>query len=291
MRSLVAIPIVAAALLLAACGTPDSGGEPAGSSSEPSQPAESAGTPATAATVVTGTVSLQDPATKIEPGASLELTLVDMSKQPGVTINKADYAPPAFPQAFRIPFSPSAIHANDLYVLQATMQANGRTFTTQLQQPVLTRGTPSKVNLTLVPLPTPAEKMLADFNTAKRQTGAMKVQSGTSAKIGESHSWQVFSDLSGVEFVIEQVNHADSGFTKTEYAYRDRMPFVVVRSQSSTQNGAPTSVDRAGWNSDGVLVLNQKEAGGQTATLSAAEAKALHAEAEAQYKRFTKTDK
>lgn len=287
MRSLVAATVVASTLLLAACGTPDSG-ESASSAAATSQPADNAGTPATAATVVTGTVALADPATKIEPGASLELTLVDMTKQPGVTINKADYAPPTFPQAFRIPVSPSAIHATDLYVLQATMQANGRTFTTQLQQPVLTRGTPSKVDLTLVPLPTPAEKMLSDFDTAKRQTGAMKVQSGTSAKIGESHSWQVFSDLSGVEFVIEQVNHADSGFTKTEYAYRDRMPFVVVRSQSATQNGTPTSVERAGWNSDGVLVLNQKEGGGQTTTLSDDDAKALHKEAEAQFKRFAK---
>lgn len=288
MRNLVVAPIIVATLLLAACGAPDqSSGESA--TSGPSAAPSAAATPASAATAVTGTITVENPPTPITAQATLELSLVDMSKSPGVTINKQDFAPPTFPQAFHIPFSASAINPNDLYVLQATMQDGGRTYSTKLQQPVLTRGTPAKVDLTMVAEPTAAEKMLADFATAKRQTGAMKVNSGTSAKIGESRSWQVFSDLSGVEFIIQQVNHADTGFTKTEYAYRDGAPFVVVQSQSATPTGAPTSVERAGWNGDGVLVLNQKQAGDKTDTLSDAEAKALHQESEAEYKKFKNT--
>ena len=290
MRNLVAAPLVVATLLLAACGAPDqSGGESAtsGSTGAPS----AAATPAPAATAVTGTVSVPNPPEAITPNATLELSLVDMTKSPGVTINKQDFAPPTFPQAFRIPFSASAINPDDLYVLQATMQDNGRTYSTRLQQPVLTRGTPANVDLTLVAEPTAAEKMLADFENAKRQTGGMKVQSGTSAKIGESRSWQVFSDVRGVEFIILQVNHADSGFTKTEYAYRDALPFVVVQTQSATQDGTPTSIERVGWNGEGVVVLNQKQAGDKTATLSDAETKSLHQEAEAEHKKFAKSAK
>jgi len=286
MRKLVVAPlsVAVAALLLAGCGTSDQSG---GSSAAASSPA-SAATPAPAATAVSGMVSLQNQDIPVTPQATLELSLVDVTKQPSVTVNKQDFSPPKFPQAFRIPFSASAINANDIYVLQATMQDNGRTWSTKLQQPVLTHNQSATANLTLVADPTPSEKMLADFNNAKRQTGAMTVKSGTASKIGESRSWQVFSDVHGVEFIIEQVNNADKGFTKTEYAYRNNLPWVVVQEQMPKPDAPATSTKRAGWDDSGVLVLKQQVSGGKTGTLSDADAKALHAEAEAQYKKFAK---
>ncbi|MGH9567828.1 MAG: YbaY family lipoprotein, partial [Candidatus Angelobacter sp.] len=223
---LATLSVAVAALLLAGCGTSSqSGNSSAGAGT--SQSAGAAGTPATTATAVTGTVTLESQNIPVTPQAKLELSLVDVTQQPGVTVNKQEFNSPKFPQEFRIPFSPSAINANDLYVLQATMQDNGRTWSTKLQQPVLTHGQGASVNITLAAEPTPSEKMLADFQDAKRQTGGMKVKSGTSSKIGESRSWQVFSDVHGVEFIIVQVNQADKGFTKTEYAYRDGLPWVV----------------------------------------------------------------
>ncbi|WHZ20009.1 MAG: hypothetical protein OJF55_002158 [Rhodanobacteraceae bacterium] len=287
MRKPVVAPlfVAVAALLLAACGTSEqSGGASAPAGSTPS----SAGVPAPAATAVTGTVTVQNQDIPVTPQATLELSLVDVTQQPGVTVNKQDFSPPKFPQEFRIPFTASAINANDLYVIQATMQDNGRTWTTKLQQPVLTRGQPAKVDLTLVAEPTPAEKMLSDFENAKRQTGAMTVKSGTASKIGESRSWQVFSDIHGVEFIIEQVNNADKGFTKTEYAYRNSLPWVVVQEQMPKPDAPATSTERAGWDDNGVLVLKQLVSGGKTTTLSDAEAKSLHAQAEAEYKKFAK---
>ena len=288
MHKLAVAPLFLATLVLAGCGgTNSAGGSSAATGT--SAGAEPAGsTPAPAATVVTGTVSLADATTAIAADAKLELALVDVTQQPSVTVNKQDFAPPKFPQAFRLPFTASAIHDNDLYVLQATMQNNGRTYNTKLQQPVLTHGQPASVSLTLVAEPTPAEKMLAAFNDAKRQTGGMTVKNGTSSKIGESHSWQVFSDVHGVEFVIEQTNTADSGFTKTEYAYRDGLPWVVVQEQMSAPNAPVSSSQKVGWGNEGVVVLNQKVSGGTTTTLSDAATKALHAQAEAEYKRFTK---
>ena len=51
---------------------------------------------------------------------------------------------------------------------------------------------------------------------------------------------------------------------------------------------AATSTQRVGWDSNGVVVLNQDVSGGKTTTLSASDAKALHDQAEAELKRFTK---
>ena len=286
MQKLAVAPLFLATLVLAGCGASNSSGNTSSSSSAPS--ASEAAPPAPAATAVTGTVKLQDATAAVTPQATLELSLVDVTQQPGVTVNKQDFNPPKFPQAFHIPFSASAINAKDLYVLQATMQDNGRTYTTKLQQPVLTRGQPSNVSLTLVAEPTAAEKMLDDFNNAKRQTGGMTVKSGTASKIGESQSWQVFSDVHGVEFIIEQLNQADKGFTKSEYAYRDSLPWVVVQEQMPKADAPATSTVQVGWGNDGVLVLNKKISGGKTTSLSDADAKALHDKAEAEFKRFSK---
>lgn len=287
MQKIAVAPLFLATLVIAGCGPSNSSGSNSSAASAAPE-ASQAGVPAPAATAVTGTVTVQNPPSPVTPQATLELSLVDVTQQPGVTVNKQDFNPPTFPQAFHIPFATSAINANDLYVLQATMQDNGRTYTTKLQQPVLTRGQPAKVDLVLVAEPTAAEKMLDDFNQAKRQTGGMTVKSGTSSKIGESHSWQVFSDEHGVEFIIEQTNQADQGFTKTEYAYRDALPWVVVREQMPKAGAPATSTEQIGWGNNGVLVLNQKTSGGKTAKLSDADAKALHDQAEAEYKRFTK---
>lgn len=286
MQKLAVAPLFLATLVLAGCGASNSSGNSSASGAAAS--ASGAGTPAPAATAVTGTVKLQDASVQVTPQATLELSLVDVTQQPGATVNKQDFNPPTFPQAFHIPFAASAINPNDLYVLQATMQDNGRTYTTKLQQPVLTRGQPANVDLTLVAEPTAAEKMLDDFNNAKRQTGGMTVKSGTASKIGESRSWQVFSDLHGVEFIIEQVNQADKGFTKTQYAYRDGLPWVVVQEQMPKADAPPTSTQRVGWGNNGVVVLNQNINGGKTTTLSDAQTKALHDQAEAELKRFSK---
>jgi len=283
MRKLVVASLLVAPLLLAGCGgSSESSGSPSAAATA------SAETPASAATAVSGTVTVQNPPSAITPEAKLELSLVDVTRQPSVTVNKQDFSPPQFPQAFRIPFSSSAINPNDLYVLQATMQDNGRTYSTKLQQPVLTHGQPANVDLTLVAEPTPAEKMLADFENAKRQTGGMKVKSGTSSKIGESHSWQVFSDVHGVEFIIEQVNQADKGFTKTQYAYRNSLPWVVVQEQMPKPDAPATSTAKVGWDDNGVLVLNQQTNGGKTDKVSDDTAKSLHKQAEAEYKKFAK---
>lgn len=289
MRKFVVVPLLVVPFVLAGCGSSSQSATTSVGTSAAGVSASSVGAPVSAATAITGSVALADPGTKIQPGAKLQLTLVDVSQQPGVMVNQQNVDTPQFPQAIHIPFTAGQIQAKDIYVLQATMEANGRTWSTKLQQPVLTHGQPAKANLTLVAEPTPAEKMLDDFNQAKRQTGGMTVKSGTASKIGESRSWQVFSDVHGVEFIIEQVNQADQGFTRTEYAYRDGLPWVVVETEMPKPDAPATATTRLGWGgSEGQLVLNQLDKGGTTTTVSAAAAKALHQQAEAQYKKFSK---
>lgn len=289
MRKFVFVPLLVVPFVLAGCGSQSQTAGTSASASASTEAGNSAGTPVPAATAVTGSVTLATPGTQLQPGAKLQLSLVDVSQQPGITVNQQNIDAPQFPQAFHIPFTDGQIKASDIYVLQAVMQANGRTWSTKLQQPVLTHGQAAKVNLTLVPEPTPAEKMMDDFNQAKRQTGGMTVKSGTASKIGESRSWQVFSDVRGIEFIIEQVNDADKGFTKTEYAYHEGLPWVVVQTEMPKPDAPATSTTRVGWGGqEGQLVLNQVEQGGKTTTVSAATAKALHQQAEAEYKKYTK---
>jgi len=280
MRKL-ALPLVIAGLLLGACsGQSNDDGNAASTTQAPQAPAPSA---------VTGTVGLADPAVQVAPQAKLDLTLMDVTQQPGVPVNSQSFAPPQMPQQFNIGFDPKQIKASDIYVLQASMENDGRVYSTTLQTPVLTHGAPANVNLQLVAEPTAADKMLSDFKTAQSRIGGMKMTQGTASNDQASRGWQVFSDKNGVEFIRELVDKGDKGnYTSTDYAYQNGQPWVVVQ-ETSPKKGAPlSSTDRAGWDENGELVLKQHDENGKTSELSHDAASALHDQAEALYKKFNK---
>lgn len=286
MRKL-ALPLFIASLLLAGCNAPSgTGASSASAAASGSAAASDVAAPITA-TAITGSVTLDTQGVVIQPDAKLTLTLVDVTQQPNLTINAQVVTAPTFPVTINVPFQASAINPSDLYNIQAVLQNGDRTWTTKLQQSVLTRNQPADVKLVLSVEPTAADKMLAAFAQAKAQTGGMKMKQGTASKIGQARSWQVFSDDHGVQFIIEQVNVADKGFSKTEYAYRNNMPWVVVRESMAQQGGPVTSTEKVGWDENGVVVLNQLISGGKTTTVSADDATALHHEAEAQHKQYS----
>jgi putative lipoprotein len=284
MRKLV-LPLAIAGLLLGACSgqSNNEGSDTANTSQAQQAPAPSA---------VTGTVGLADPAVQVTPQAKLDLTLMDVTQQPGVPVNSQSFAPPQMPQQFKIGFDPKQIKASDIYVLQASMENDGRVYSTTLQTPVLTHGAPANVNLQLVAEPTAADKMLSDFKTAQGRIGGMKMTQGTASNDQASRGWQVFSDKNGVEFIRELVDKGDKGnYTSTDYAYQNGQPWVVVQ-ETSPKKGAPlSSTDRAGWDENGELVLKQHDENGKTSELSRDAAKALHDQAEALYKKFNKKPK
>lgn len=278
MRKL-ALPLVIAGSLLSGCGP---------SSNNTSQAPQQAPAP----TAVTGTVTLADSSVQVAPDAKLDLSLMDVTQQPGVQVNSQSFAPPHFPQQFSIAFTPRQIKQADIYVLEAQMQSGGRTYSTTLQTPVLTHNAPARVDLKLIAEPTAADKMLSDFKTMQGRIGGMKVTQGTASSDEAAKSWQVFSDNNGVEFIRQLVDHGDKGnYTSTDYAYKDGHPWVVVQ-ETRPKKGAPMqSTDRAGWDQNGSLVLMQHEENGQSSDLSHDAASALHDEAEALYNQFSKGKK
>jgi putative lipoprotein len=279
MRKLV-LPLVISGLLLGACG--QSGNE-AGNSGT-AQPAQ-----APVPSDVTGTVSLADTTVQVSPQARLDLTLMDVTQQPGVPVNSQSFGPPQMPQQFEIRFDPKQIKPTDIYVLQARMENDGRTYSTTLQTPVLTHGAPANVNLQLVAEPTAADKMLSDFKTLQSRIGGMKMTQGTASNEQASRGWQVFSDKNGVEFIRELVDKGDKGnYTSTDYGYQNGRPWVVVQQTSPKKDAPVSSTDRAGWDENGELLLKEHEENGKTSELSRDAASALHDQAEALYKKFNK---
>lgn len=278
MRKLV-LPLAVAGILLGGCGqSANNTGE-----AQPQAPAP---------TAVTGTVALADPGAQVAPDAKLDLTLMDVTQQPGVPVNTQSFAPPHFPQQFSIRFNPKQIKQADIYVLEAQMQNNGRTYSTTLQTPVLTHNAPAQVSLKLIAEPTAADKMLSDFKAMQGRIGGMKVTQGTSSSDEAAKSWQVFSDKNGVEFVRQLIDHGDKGnYTSTDYAYQNSRPWVVVQETRAAKGAPVQSTDRVGWDDNGAIVLNQHEENGQTSELSHDAASALHDQAEALYNQYSKKKK
>lgn len=259
------------ALALAGCG--------GGSDNNGQQAA--GGDNAAAANKVSGTVALRDAGAQLSPDAKLELKLLDVSAQGAQPLAQKTIAPVTLPQQFELDFNPSDVNPNDMYIVEASLQDGERHYSSPLKTPVLTKGAAATANIQLVGEATPGEKELAGFNSVKKNIGGMKMTQGTALKEGESRGWQIFKKGNDVQFVIELVDYGDKGFTSTNYSYKNGKPWVVVQEKKPSKEGKPTSIERAGWNEAGELVLKQNEAGGKVDVLSDDEANNLRQQAEA----------
>lgn len=238
------------------------------------------------ATSVSGTVGLMQPR-EVSQQASMKISLVDVSTDGAAPLATKTVSPvAAMPVHFQLDFDPAKINKADLYVVRAEMTDGERQFSMPVQAPVITRGAPTQVAIKLVAEKTAAEKMLDAFNKKRQHIGGLKVTSGTSLEKDVSRGWQTFrSNESGdIEFVRELADYGDKGFTSTDYAYQGGKPWVVEQQHKPSQNAKPTSIDRAGWDAEGNLVLKQHVAGGKTTALSADTAAELRKHAEAMFK-------
>ena len=276
MRTFVLPVAAAAALLLAGCGGPSS-----------SAPGGTDATPANAnANVITGTVSLEPPRT-LTGRARLDLSLVDMSVQPQVAVASKTITPvDALPLNFSLAFNPQQINPQDLYVVHATMEDGDRHFDTAIAYPVLTKGQPRTIAIQLRAEPTPGDKALAGFEALKSRIGGMKYTEGSAATETVSRGWQTFRDAKGdIRFIREREDAGDKGYTRTDFAYLDGKPWVVVQEHlASSSARKPESVARAGWDEQGSLILHRRLAAGATSALGAEQAQALYGDAEAMLK-------
>lgn len=275
-RIFLSLASVAALAALAGCsGGSDTNGQAAanGSSGEPAAPANA----------VTGTVTLRDSGAQLSPEAKLELKLLDVSAEGSQPLASKTIAPVNLPQAFQLDFNQSDLNPNDMYIVEVSLQDGERHYSSPLKTPVLTKGAKSVANIQLVGEATPGEKELAGYNSVKKNIGGMKVTQGTALKEGESHGWQIFKKGNDVQFIIELVDYGDKGFTSTNYAYKNGKPWVVVQEKKSSKDAKPNSIERAGWNEAGELVLKQNESGGKVDALSEDDANDLKKQAEALY--------
>ncbi|MGF6711229.1 putative lipoprotein [Luteibacter sp. W1I16] len=265
------------ALALAGCsgGSDNNGQQAAAGGSDNAAPAN--------ANAVTGTVALRDAGAQLSPDAKLELKLVDVSAEGSQPLAAKTIQPVTLPQQFQLDFNPSDVNPNDMYIVEVSLQDGERHYSSPLKTPVLTKGAKNVANIQLVGEATPGEKELAGFNSVKKNIGGMKVTQGTALKEGESRGWQIFKKGNDVQFVIELVDYGDKGFTSTNYAYKNGKPWVIVQEKKSSKDAKPNSIERAGWNDAGELVLKQHEAGGKVDALSDDDANDLRKQAEAMY--------
>lgn len=272
MRRMVWSLMSVAALALAGCNAPHSSQQPEGSK----------GTPA-AANTVSGSIALRDAGQQVSPAAKLVISLVNVSSAQDANsapLASKTVAPVQFPQSFTLEFNPADVNPADLYVVQAQLTDGERNYAMALQTPVLTKGAPNQVAIELVAEQTPSEKELAAFKAVQKQIGGMKISNGSKLEKDVSRAWQVFRADSAVQFIRAQSDYGDKGFTSTDYAYKDGAPWVVVQQKKSSKDAKPSSIERAGWDKDGTLLLKQVEAGGKTDTLGADEASSLKQQAE-----------
>lgn len=291
MRKVIWSLVSVAALAMSGCNSSSSSQQAPGKADE--------GAAATAASQagnkVTGQITLHEPA-QLSPQAKLEISLVDVSAASAGAATDAAAAPAAapaplatktispvgpFPVSFELEFNPADVNPNDLYVVKANLVDGDRTYEMPLQAPVLTKGASNQVSIQLVARQTPAEKDLAAFEALKKQIGGMKIKSGTKLEKDASRGWQVFRKDGQVQFIREQVDYGDKGFTETDYAYKTGKAWVAVQQKKSSKDAKPNAIERVSWDVDGKPVLRQVVSGGKTSDLSDDEAASLKSQAEA----------
>lgn len=280
MRNTLLPAVASAALLVAGCSSSQA---PAGAD------ADQAATVAQA-TSISGSVSLRNPDTApaLTSAAKMQINLVDISEQPNATVASKSIASVAsLPIHFKLPFTRSDVNPQDLYVIDISITDGDRQYTMPLQHLVLTKGHEAKVQVTLQSQATPSEEMLEAFKQARGQIGGMKVSKGSALGKKVSRAWQAFRKGGKLEFVrgIDDLQTGDKGRIDTDYAYKDGEPWVVVQKNRAKPKATPSSINRAGWDDQGKLVLAEHEENGETTKLSEDVAKTLHADAKAAFKR------
>lgn len=284
MRKTALTLLILLSLMLAAC----SPGSQSGDATAPTEQGSEA--QVLTGNVITGSVTVQPGAASsrsVSSNAKLELTLEDISQQPAVPIASKTIEPLGqLPVQFQLDFNPDRVVPDDILIVVAKIVDGDRNFTMPLQQQVLTKGKSNQVQITLVPEPTPGEKMMAEFRDVQGQLGGMKISKGTSLGEHNSRAWQIFTKNSHVQFVVDIEDNFDTNArTRTDYAYHDGEPWIVIQKHMLKAGAKPDSVKRAGWNKDDKLVLRDLVANGDTSDLSVADAQSLRQQAQAMFKK------
>ena len=229
---------------------------------------------------VSGTIMLREPRA-LGDNARAELKVVDVS-QPDtplaqITIEHANHPP----ISFNLPIDPKAVDPLRTYAVDVKLIDGERRFLPVLQYPVLTKKSPSVVQVVLAPEPTPAEKMYEAYKKAFGEIGTFKSVSGGGQTPNTSTAWDAFYSNGKVKVIREITDQYDDkaneiGRVTLRMAYQNDKPWVIVKEESSGEGSRPSTVTKVGWDDSGALVLKDKLASGQTSPATPEEATALY---------------
>ena len=244
------IAAIAALALLGGCNSADQG---AGQSGTPSQAPKPAIAPGSA---ITGTVTFHDQI-PINPGAKLDVKLVDIA-QPEIAIAEKTFdvggAPPF---TFTLDFDPTRISASRTYVINAILTDGPRRFVPALNSPVLTHGSGTTTQVVLNAEATPAEKLAEDCSHVEKQIGGMKKVAGTYTTDDSSVGWDAFAQGGTVRYVRVNTDFDKGGHTSVNYAFDNKQPMCIK------QPGGIKAKWVVGWNGNGEIVFSNKSGGGE----------------------------
>ncbi|MGH8041926.1 MAG: YbaY family lipoprotein [Rudaea sp.] len=245
-----------------------------------SQPPPAVPAAAQIASSVSGTIMLREPRA-LGNNARAELRLIDVSQPAAplaqITIEHANRPP----IAFNIPIDPTQVDPKRTYAVDAVLIDGERRFLPVLQYPVLTKRSPSQVQIILAPEPTPAEKMFEAYKKAFAQIGTLKSVNGGGQTPNSSIAWDAFYSNGKVKVVREITDLYDDKANETgrvtmKMAFQNDKPWVVVKEESSGEGARPSAVTKAGWDESGQLVLKEMLANGQASQTTSEEAKSLY---------------
>ncbi|UXI68171.1 YbaY family lipoprotein [Tahibacter amnicola] len=272
-----ALPLLIASVGLVACGPSTDANKPAAQASQ-----------AAIASAVTGQVALKVPA-QLSPAATLTLELFNVSAKPKVQVASSTTNVAAMPMPFKLDVEPGKIDPNSFYILIARVKDGERSYLAPREYPVLTKGSPAKVEIQLAPEPTASEKLESEYGMLERAIGGMKVAKGASEDETSTTAWDGFFDKNGLRYIREITDYGDKGRVNIYFAYHENgKPMAVVQERVAAMAEKPNSVTRLGWDAQGLFVLHTKKEGGAVTDVSEADAKPLHDRAVARFDTVSK---
>jgi len=263
MRTTFVFALLALAALLAGCNSQNASAPPPA----PVQPIASS---------VNGRVMLREPR-ELSAQSRLELRVVDVAN-PGLVLAQTAISPANQPPiSFSLPIDASKVDARRTYAVEAKLVDGDRRYLPVLQYPVLTRGAPAQVEITVAPEATPSEKMYEEFKKAFGQIGGMKTFNGSALNDNASVAWDAFVQNNKVR-VVREITDLDNDKGRITYkmAYQNDAPWVVQKEESPAGSNHPYATTKVGWDDSGQLVLKQRVANGQNSEVSAEDAKAIY---------------
>ncbi len=205
-----------------------------------SQPPPAAPAAAQIASNVSGTIMLREPRA-LGNNARAELKVVDVSQPDTPLAQIAIEHANRPPIAFDIPIDPAQVDPKRTYAVDAVLTDGERRFLPVLQYPVLTKKSPSVVQIILAPEPTPSEKMYEAYKKAFAEIGTFKSVNGGGQTPNSSIAWDAFYSNGKVKVIREITDLYDDKANETgRVAMQDGFP------ERQTMGGGEGRIQRRG---------------------------------------------